>query len=188
MYLDFPGVTFHPWIGAAYGGNSRYGLRLLVPRESHWGPDIVGSTGSGLNRKIVKSYGQKQRSKFFTMTANILRGERGYIDDDTRRKIWDSVAFYNLVQAVFERPRKAPSFRQWVDAQEPLQTVLRVLQPKAVLVLGHRVCDHILDRPADIEFETIKHPSSRAGYGTSIEQFEELLDRSGGSRMASWTP
>lgn len=172
---EFPGVTFHPWIGAHYGRESRFGVRLLLLGESHYDDDPEFSD-SDLTRDVVRDWGQKQRARFFTVIAKVLRGSRDWIDDDARSEIWEHTAFYNFVQSVVPAPRTPPTFRQWCDAQTPFETVLQSLNPDAVLMLGWRLSEHVLHRPENVTFGAIAHPSSsQLRYVDAISTFKKLL-------------
>ena len=173
---EFPGVAFHPWVGAHYGRESRFGVRLLVLGESHYDEDPEFSD-SGFTQDVVRTWGQTQRARFFTVIAKVLLGSADWIDDDVRSEIWEHVAFYNFVQStVVPGPRTPPTFRQWCEAQSPFVTVLQSLEPDAVLMLGWRLAEHILHQPENVSFGTIAHPSSsRLRYEEAIPAFEELL-------------
>lgn len=175
MY-EFPGVTFHPWVGKHYGLKSDFGIRLLVLGESHYHEDLKFSD-SDFTQEVVRTWGQERRSRFFTVIAKVLLRTEGWISDDERSKIWEHVAFYNFVQSIVgDGPRIEPTFRQWCEAQTPFATVLQSLEPDAVLVLGWRPAEHILHQPANVSFGTIAHPSSsRLQYKEAIPAFEKLL-------------
>lgn len=175
MY-EFPGVTFHPWVGVHYGRGSRFSVRLLVVGESHYHEDSDFSD-SGFTQEIVRTWGQAHRARFFTVVAKVLSGSADWIDDDERGEIWEHVAFYNFVQsAVVPGPRTPPTFRQWCEAQTPFETVLHVLEPDAVLLLDWRLTEHVLYQPENVSFGTVAHPSSsHIRYEVAIPTFEELL-------------
>ena len=172
---EFPGVTFHPWVGKQYGRESRFGIRLLVLGESHYGVDDDNDVAS-FTERVVREWGQQKRARFFTIIAKVLRGSSDWIDDDARSEVWEHVAFYNFVQSSVTAPRTPPEFRQWVEAQTPFETVLRTLEPDAVLMLGWRLEEHVLHQPENVSFETIAHPSSsHCHYNEAIPAFEKLL-------------
>ena len=172
----FEGVGFLPWIGERYDGENRFGIRLLVLGESHYHDD-----GPGTTRGTIWKYTQPggERHRFFTVIANVVRGERGWIGPEALARVFQELAFYNFVQSqVGSAPRGQPTFRQWVEAQDPLKTVLGVLRPDAVLVLGRELRRHILDWPGGIERETIAHPaSSRLRYDEAFPKFKCLIER-----------
>ena len=161
--------------GTCYGRESRFGVRLVVLGESHYHEDLEFSE-PGFTQDVVRTWGQQQRHRFFTVIAKVLRGSEDWIDDATRGEMWEHVAFYNFVQSVVLGPRTPPTFRQWCEAQTPFESVIQSLEPDAVLLLGWRLAEHILRQPEDVSFGTIAHPSSsRVRYEEAIPAFNELL-------------
>ena len=173
---DIDGVSFQPWVGNLYGRANRFGVRLLILGESHYGD--AKSAHPELTRNVIRSWAQQKRDRFFTVIANTLISNRGWISDEERASVWEHVAFYNLVQELVSGPRQEPSFRQYVEAQQPFHRVLERLEPHAVLVLGYRTADHILDWPEKTDYAVISHPSSRFRYNDAIPTFQTLVDRS----------
>ncbi|MDE0508015.1 MAG: hypothetical protein OXI17_05195 [Gammaproteobacteria bacterium] len=178
------GVGFRPWIGERYGRQSRFGVRVLVLGESHYDWLKRNCPENKVTIEVVEYHTQcfpkeDRRLPFFTKIANVLRGERGWIDDSDIASLFQEIAFYNFVQTfVGDAPRGNPTFRQWVEAQAPFRTVLDALQPDAVLVLGFRLRDHILEWPADIEHAVIGHPaSSHLRYDEAFPEFQGLVER-----------
>lgn len=174
MY-EFPGVNFHPWVGAHYGRESRFDVRLLLLGESHY-YDNPEFSDCGFTQEVVRDWGQKLRARFFTIIAKVLLGSEDWIDDDARSEIWEHTAFYNFVQSVVRGPRTPPNFRQWCEAQTPFETVLQSLKPDVVLILGWRLSEHVLHRPENVTFGEITHPSSsQFRYVDAIPAFKKLL-------------
>ena len=168
---------FLPWVGDRYFGGNRYGLRLLVLGESHYG-DPTEHRDRDFTRWVVRHFGQERRARFFTRTAKVLIEDRdpGWISDAQRAEVWEHVAFYNFVLTVMEGPGHAPSNQHWEAAQAPFRTVLDVLFPQAVLILGRRVNDHVKQRPDGIHFRCISHPSwPSMRYRDAVPVFQELL-------------
>ena len=186
------GVGFQPWVGEQYGAGSRFGVRVLVLGESHYGP--VGKERPAETNEVIRWFTQRARTGegarhlFFTKVANVLRGQRGWIDDGDLAAVFQEVAFYNFVQSfVGDAARGHPTFRQWVEAQAPFQTVLDSLRPDAVLVLGLELSRHILDWPEHTEHAVVAHPaSSRLRYDEAIPAFQALVGRAKdrGGRLA----
>ena len=172
-------VTFHPWIGRLYGRESRFGVRLLVLGQSHYGqPDEVSEPRT-FTREIVRCYSAQHRHRYFTIIAKVLRGDRGWIEDEERAAIWENIAFYNYIQSLVPAPGIPPTSAQWDAAHTPFMTVLNTLQPDAVLVAGQRLWGQIeqMPRPANMEFTFINHPSWHPRYDDAIPAFQELMDR-----------
>ncbi len=133
--------------------------------------------------EVVRLWAQQKRHKFFTVIAKVLTDRQGWISDDDRAAVWEHIAFYNFVQSALSGPRRGPTFRQWVQAQQPFQTVLDALKPDFVLVLGYRLEEHILTKPDDIASGVIEHPSSsRFAYEQNRGHFKKLLDDVAGRR------
>ena len=93
---EFPGVTFHPWVGSHYGGSdNHFGVRLLVLGESHYVVlnesdqdqewiNKMNSSGDEhvFTQYVVRKWAQENKHRFFTVTANVLLGrEKGGRDD-----------------------------------------------------------------------------------------------------------
>ena len=170
-------VNFLPWVGRHYGRGSRFGVSLLVLGESHYGQPEEEC--SDYTAGVVRTWAQQRRSRFFTVISKVLLGTKDWIDDSLRGEVWEHIAFYNFVQEfVGDGPRNAPDFRQWVEAQVPFKTIVQDLRPDAILVLGHRLREHILDVPNGVDVESIGHPSSSSmRYDDAIPRCENLVAR-----------
>ena len=73
--FDFPGVTYHPWVGENYQ-QSCFGVRLLILGESHWEEredkrNALMSYAS-LSDEVVTEYIDGAGYNFFTKIANVL--------------------------------------------------------------------------------------------------------------------
>ncbi len=91
-------VVFEPWIGSRFERNNRFGLRVLVLGESHYGAE--SESHPAFTTEIVRKLGQKERHSFFTKVAKILLGVEKYIDNEKRVEVWEHVAFYNYIQCL----------------------------------------------------------------------------------------
>ena len=197
---NYQGVTFHPWVGARYGRDNRFGgVRLLVLGESHYGS---GEEDHDTTQDVVRRWGQElpevrgnehRHLGFFTKTSKLLRRDPEWLTQPDREAIWDDVAFYNFVQTFVDGPRNEPAIAQWCDGQKPLDTVLSTLKPSAVLVLGKRLAGNIVALDTDwltITFDmsrtapaaVVTHPSGAMRYDESIPIFDDLLRRATCSR------
>ena len=153
MYI-FP--NFHPWIGKNFGHDSCFGVRLLVVGESHYWehdphdqpdclqfPNIWART-THLTQEVVVDWGQNRRgsARFFTNVSNVLRMRNdGGSYEDENGEMWNHVAFYDYVQSYVEwqheagRPNR-PTDDQWDEGKDPFDTILQILKPDAILMLG----------------------------------------------------
>ena len=128
--VSLEGVRFRPWIGEHYGADNRFGIRVLVLGEAHYGAE--GSEKPTETEGVVRwctqraRTGEGERARFFTVLANVLRGQGGWIDDNDLAQVFQEIAFYIFVQTfVRSASRRDPSFRQWVDAQAASRRCLR---------------------------------------------------------------
>lgn len=75
--------------------------------------------------------------------STYLKFERSLVGHETdwpeRKKIWNSVVFYNYLQAAMGGPREAGTNRQYEDAAEPFFEVLEQYCPQYVIVWGSRL-------------------------------------------------
>lgn len=171
--LGFPGVTLYPWIGKNYGRGSRFGVKLLVLGEAHYGSSEEMTPE--FTRDVIRDWNHR----FFTVIAKVLTGTGAgeEIPRQACEEIRDEIAFYNYIQSfVGNKPGTTPTPDQWKDAHAPFQTVLQKLRPDAVLVLGYELGKHIVSRPDGVAFATIAHPrSSQETIEQRIDTFKHLL-------------
>ena len=164
---EYPGVTFHPWVGNRYcDPDNRFGVRLLVLAESHYGK-LAEAGQSNTTRDVVRRWGQlldhDSPISFFTKVSKLLRRDPWDLTQQEREAIWENVAFYNFIQtSVGDGPRIGPTASQWCAAQGPLDTVLSKLKPDAVLVLGKRLAEEIQALSKDAEQRTITYGASNS--------------------------
>ena len=172
---------FHPWIGSHYGRESRFGVRLLVLGESHYGQPGEDDEPRTFTQDVVRDYSGPHRHPYFTTIAKVLRGDTDWIDDEERAAIWENIAFYNYIQTLLPAPGIPPKAAQWDAGHGPFLTVLNTLQPDAVLVVGQRLWGQIeqMPRPANVECTVINHPR-KMNYPDAIPAFRELMDRFSG--------
>lgn len=175
------GVRFLPWVGDRYD-KSRFGVRLLVLGESHYGGQ---HSDQNTTREVIEDCAQgKGRLRFFTVIANVLRGQGGWIEGSEIAEIFQEIAFYNFVQTlVGDKPRCRPTFQQWVAAREPFKVVLKELEPDAVLVLGFELRDHIPEWPGNVEWAAIRHPAGALRYKKALSTLQGLIMRAGGAHQ-----
>lgn len=177
---NLTGVNFLPFVGEKYH-NSRYGVRLLVLGESHYGVDA--DSGPDFTQKVIRDCAYVSGFAFFSKLTNVLRGRTDWPTDEDRRETWQHVAFYNFVQEfVGEESRIQPIKAMWRAAQAPFLNVVRELEPDVILVLGSRLWDNVDELPPafPVEWCSITHPSGGMAYVPSIHALGESLDKAGG--------
>ncbi|MCX9070647.1 hypothetical protein [Citrobacter portucalensis] len=172
---NLTGVNFMPFVGEKYH-NSRYGVRVLVLGESHYGADEDCSPD--FTQKVVEQCAYEPDTPFFSKLTNVLRGRTDWPTEEERRETWQHVAFYNFVQDfVGAESRIAPTRPMWRAAQAPFQEIVRILEPDVILVLGSRLWNNVDDLPptSPVEWCGITHPSGGMAYEPAIKAFAESI-------------
>lgn len=174
------GVVFDPWVGSKYEASDRFGVRVLVLGESHYGKPSELCTAFTSN--VVRTWAQSRPDPFFTKVSRVLLGleEDSPLDDDVRAGVWEHVAFYNYIQhLVGDSAAKRPTSEMWAAAAAPFLGILKELRPEAVLVLGRAVEQHLpTDLPKEIPKTSIYHPSSRIDPRTGERYFSQATANS----------
>lgn len=177
-----------PWIGERYAAGGRFGVRVLVLGKSSYGPERTERPMA--TKEVVRWFTQRARTGegarhwYFTMVANVLRGQPGLIDDDDLAAIFQEVSFYNLMPSAVLPPvagvlrRSHPTLRHWLDAKVRLGTVLGELEPDAVLVVGRELSKQITEWPDNVDHAVVPGgDSSRLWYDNAIPEFRALIER-----------
>ena len=154
-------VIFEPWIGSKYNSENRFGVRVLVLGESHYGDE--SETRSTITSEVVRWLAQDERHSFFTKISKVLLGldEKTWLDNEVRGEVWNHIAFYNYIQGfVGNESRVRPSSEMWDSAKEPFLETVKRLSPMVILVLGKELATRIPKLPDDIEVCCIQHPST----------------------------
>ncbi|NCT66558.1 MAG: hypothetical protein GXC76_02825 [Rhodanobacteraceae bacterium] len=171
-------IVFEPWIGSKYRGDNRFGVRVLVLGESHYGDK--SETRRTVTTEVVRWLAQDERHAFFTKISKVLLGldKTTWIDDEVRGEVWEHVAFYNYIQEfVSTDSRVSPLDEMWAAAPAPFLHVLSELEPNVVLVLGKRLSAHLPKIPDGVEICCIQHPSTGFDYGLWNPIFSESVQR-----------
>ncbi|WP_312731617.1 hypothetical protein [Atlantibacter hermannii] len=173
-------VIFQPYIGDKYY-DSRYGVRVLVLGESHYGDKQ--DSASDFTQHVVKTHALKAGLPFFSKLTNVLRGKTDYPSEQERNETWRHVAFYNYIQEfVGEEARTAPTTDMWTSAQLPFIEVVRQLEPDVILVLGSRLWNRMPELPPEypVEWCSILHPSSGMAYEPAIAALAASIKKANG--------
>ena len=97
-------VVFDPWVGSKYKSDNRFGVRVLVLGESHYGITPTSDFTIGvIERELDKNTG---KHRFFTKISKVLLNvgtEKG-ISKEERAEPWDHIAFYNYIDPVPKSP------------------------------------------------------------------------------------
>ena len=158
-------MKFKPWIGKRYENRELFGLRILLLGESHYGEP--GEENENFTIDVVKYWGQKERLRFFTITAKFLlgKGTGEWLSDNERSDFWEKVAFYNYIQElVGNNSRIRPTSEMWENAKASFLLLCDVLKPELIVVLGKELCSNLPAIPSKYPYCCVRHPSSGFSY------------------------
>lgn len=171
-------VVFQPWVGKCYKEVNRFGARILVLGESHYGTQEDLSPDFTIG--VVEALARRERHPFFTKVSKVLLGldSSQWISDEDRSEVWDHVAFYNFVQCfVSDQARVRPGQDMWRDSSDAFLQIIEMLKPDLVLVLGKELGENIPNLHSDIEICVIQHPSTGFSYEKWNPLFSDALKR-----------
>ena len=134
-------VRFRPWIGNKYEAGNRFGKRVLVLGESHYGDWV--DANEDFTTFIMRRYGMPVGGgAFFAKVVKVLL-QMDVTDGLTakdRAETWQHVAFYNYVQElVGDEARQRPTNAMWIEAERPFLEVVDALRPHVILALGNEL-------------------------------------------------
>jgi len=147
-------LFFRPWVGSTYTTGGIFGKRVMILGESHYcdkgcadcsnarvHPECYAFTNGVVNDYLDESI---EREGWM---STYLKFERSLVGHETdgkeRRRIWDSVLFYNYLQTAMGGPRKAGTNKQYEEAAEPFFEVLEQYRPQYVIVWGDRLWKYL---------------------------------------------
>lgn len=173
-------INFLPFVGDKYR-DSRYGVRLLVLGESHYGAEE--DDAPDFTQRVIRENAYTAGLQFFSKVTNVLRGRADWPTDEERREAWRHVAFYNFVQEIVGNDsRIAPTTKMWREAQAPFVEVVRQLEPDVILVLGVRLWNNVDALPPTfpVEWCGVKHPGGGMSYNQAFSELAEAMRKVGG--------
>lgn len=141
---------FKPFVGSAYASGGIFGKRVMVLGESHYCEEKCADCGNAMTHPeccaftngVVGDYLNESLDRQPWMSTN-LKFERSLVGHETdwaeRRKIWNSVVFYNYLQVAMSGTREEGSARQYEEAAESFFEVLEKYRPQYVIVWGSRL-------------------------------------------------
>lgn len=139
-----PGCNFLPWIGSSYAEDGLDGLQVLLVGKSHY--TDVREAAPTTTQTVVRRYGVEGKSQPFVTRAMKTVDPESNKTSDSRRRFWESVAFYQFIQeSVGDNPSAQPTDRMWNEAKEPFLAVVDELHPHAIVVFGREVWRHLPD-------------------------------------------
>ena len=170
-------VRFMPWIGSKYESGNRFGKRVLVLGESHYGDS--SDANEDFTTFIVHKYGLPiGGGGFFAKVVKVLLQKDAtiWLTAEERAETWEHVAFYNYIQAfVGDGARQRPTHEMWLAAERPFMEVVAALRPHLILALGKELERRMPALPAEITVCNIQHPSTGFSYAKWNPRFAEAL-------------
>lgn len=171
-------LFFDPWVGNRYSAGFK-GRRVLLLGESHYlDPDSQGYSEHGFTSAVVQRWAMTgPTAPYFTKVSRLLLG--GSIPSiGERTAFWESVVFYNYVQAwVGSGPRQRPTPANWATGEAGLRVVMNAFAPEVIVVLGSDLWWHVANalphKPGSIAgtfisgpttIAVVNHPSSSFTY------------------------
>jgi hypothetical protein len=198
---------FQPFEGCDYRNPNQaiFPGRLLVLGESHYLRNPENDDRPDFTQRILSSVVRERsmsgwRTRYFRNVFYLLTGRRSTdVEDAVWQRVWQSLAFYNFVQARdLTRPLMRPKRQQWLEAKDPFRLVLARLRPEFVIITGRTASAYatsiqgVLKKPGVIGVwiptvdnsyaftRCVHHPSSRQSTSLRDKQRElvnEMLDR-----------
>lgn len=146
---------FDPWVGANYGSPNDLDLpsRLLILGESHYDNGDPEEYRRSLTMEVIAAVIAEEQRKIYK--RNYFKGVRkavlGPSQEVDAKDFWQSVAFYNFIQKLVEKPGDHPTRHMWEEARDRFRKTLNRLRPRPthVIVTGFRLWDQL---PRDKDF------------------------------------
>lgn len=154
LILKTMGIFFQPFVGRDYYSGGIFGKRIMVLGESHYceeGCRDCGSVAShgectSFTNGVVDDYLNENLARERWMNT-FLKFERSLVGHETdwaeRRRIWQSVMFYNYLQVAMGGPRQAGSGQQYDHAGHVFYEVIDEYLPQYIIAWGNRLWSYL---------------------------------------------
>lgn len=143
------------WVGQDYEASEK---RILILGES-WYAQL-----ESLSEYIPKWAAKKIRDNTFSRIFNASSGfHTSKAKEQEILRFWNSIAFYNFVVGTVGESRKhRPTKVQYEISRTSLQSVLEVLKPKGVWILGRGQAEYSMPivSAMGLKHEVVAHPTS----------------------------
>lgn len=158
-------LKWFPWIGKNY---SKKGL--LIFGESHYEDGDEWQEGNKFTSRIITEKRYDNTNGKWTLHNNVEKSvlNSSEVSLTERRKFWDSVTYFNLVQRLLDSRERAdrPTDYDFDEGWEVFLNVIEVLEPRFVLVLGKasygRLCYYLNNSQKDwIKEENISNTNEK---------------------------
>ena len=137
-------VFFKPWVGTDYKSGGIFGKKIMALGEAHTcggcdecGIEFAKECEDMQTPDIIRSYLENHEGCW---SRTYRKFERALVGSDTdnemSRRIWESIAFYNYVQAAPSGPGIAPSPKDFEASEEAFFEVINELHPDVIIAWG----------------------------------------------------
>ena len=125
-------IFFHPFVGKDYANGGIFGKRIMILGESHYCDESCTDCGDcqlhrecmNFTQQVLDDYLNENKERQNWMRT-FLKFERSLVGEETnqamRLKIWNSVIFFNYLQAAMGGPREAGAAEQYHQARLSLR-------------------------------------------------------------------
>lgn len=147
-------IFFIPYVGMYYANGGLFDRRVMILGESHYCDGGYCDCGNCRLYKQCAKFTQdvlrdflderKERQNWMRTFVKFERSLVGKMTDwALRRKIWDSVMFYNYLQVAMSGPRKAGTSAQYKQAANAFFEVIDKYEPECIIVWGKRLWNNM---------------------------------------------
>ena len=147
-------IFFMPYVGKEYANGGLFGKQVMVLGESHYCDEGCSDCGNcclykqcaSFTQNVIREYldESKERQNWMRTFVKFERSLVGRMTDwALRRKIWDSVMFYNYLQVAMSGPRKAGTSAQYKQAANAFFEVIDKYEPECIIVWGKRLWNNM---------------------------------------------
>jgi hypothetical protein len=154
-------IFFQPYIGQDYATGGIFGKRIMVLGESHYCEEECSNCGNicqhrecaTFTRGVLVDYLNEDKPRKAWMNT-FLKFERSLVGHETdwaeRKRIWQSVLFFNYLQVAMRKPRQAGVLQQYEDSHLAFYEVLDEYRPQCIIVWGKRLWNYL---PGDCRWQ-----------------------------------
>lgn len=194
-------IRFKPYIGKDY---HKQNFKILTLGESHYfGEKDLNDYKNKANRiqeitnKVVNEYLAYLKTKkgFANWMNTFTKYGNAFVNtllSGGLLEFWESISFYNYVQAPTSGPRKSPLKEEFESSYQAFEEVVSLLKPDLIILWGDRLWNqfpkkdyksffkngqevHYLDLIYKVPIFVVKHPSSTAFNRQKIEEIKDYI-------------
>lgn len=149
-------IFFTPYKGKDYESGGIFGKRIMILGESHYCDEGCMDCGiarlhpecADFTKKVVADYLNENapRGGWKNTFLKFERSLVGHVTDwPERRRIWQSVMFYNYLQVSMGGPQQAGTQQQYEEAGKAFYKVIDKYRPEYIITWGRRLLGKLPD-------------------------------------------